>query len=108
MTTTQEPFFRARRVLLSLLIGAVIAAGSVIAYSNSERDMPSFASIIVSTISLLALPGYILSALISGNIHDANLILAGVMNLILYSGLSLWLLSWRGRRRAAGRGRPRF
>jgi hypothetical protein len=86
-----------RQLLLSLLVGAVIAAASVIAFSNSEREMPSSASIVVSTISLAAIPGYILSALISNNIHDANLILAGVMNFILYSSLSLWLLAWRSR-----------
>lgn len=101
MTTTQEPSVRARLVLLSLLIGAVIAAASIIAYSNSEREMPPSASFVVSTISLAAMPGYILSALILNNIHDANLILAGVINLILYSSLALWLLFWRRRRRMA-------
>ena len=101
MTTTQEPSVRARLVLLSLLIGAVIAAASVIAYSNYEREMPPSASFVVSTISWAVMPGYILSALILNNIHDANLVLAGVINLILYSSLALWLLSWRRKRRMA-------
>ena len=100
MTATREPHFPVRRLLLAVLIGAVIATASVIAFSNSEREMPPTISIVVSTISLAVFPGYILIAYISNNIHDANLTLAGVLNFILYGSLSLWLLSWRGRRRA--------
>jgi hypothetical protein len=103
MTVTKEPLIRTRGLLLSLLVGAGIAVASVVAFSNSEQEMPFSASAVVSTISLAALPGYILSAYVSNNIHDANLILAGVMNFILYSSLLLLLLFWRGRRRA---GRP--
>jgi hypothetical protein len=88
-----------RRLLLSLLIGALIATASVIAFSNSEQGLPLWASIIVSTISLAVFPGYILSAYISNNIHNANPILAGTLNFLLYSSLSLGLLSWRTRRK---------
>jgi hypothetical protein len=42
---------------------------------------------------------YVLSATISGNIHDANLILAGLINFILYSGIVLWLIIRRSRKR---------
>lgn len=103
MTEIKEPLIRVRRLPLSLLVGAGIAVASVVAFSNSEQEMPFLASIVVSTISLAVLPVYILSAYISSNIHDANLILAGVMNFILYSSLLLLLLSWRDRRSA---GRP--
>jgi hypothetical protein len=50
--------------------------------------MPVIANIAVSTISLAALPGYILSAYLSNNIHDANLILAGIINFFLYGSLT--------------------
>jgi hypothetical protein len=85
-----------------MLVGTVASGASAAAYVNSERTMPVVANIAVSTISLPVFPGYILSAYISNNIHDANLILAGFINFILYGGLSLWLLTWRNRKRSAG------
>jgi carbon starvation protein CstA len=105
MAETRGPLIGVRLLLLSLVVGAVIAVVSVIAFSNSEQELPFAVSIVVSTISLAALPGYILSAYVSNNVHDANLILAGAMNFILYSGLLLLLLSWRSRRRADRRRR---
>jgi hypothetical protein len=86
-----------------MLAGAVISGASAVAYVNSERQMPVIANIAVSTISLAVFPGYILSAYISNNIHDANLILAGIINFLLYGSLSLGLLTWRNRRRLAAR-----
>jgi high-affinity Fe2+/Pb2+ permease len=100
MSASKQSKFRARPLLLSILTGAVIAVASAVAYSNSGQQMPVVANIAVSTISLAVFPGYILSAYISNNIHDANLILAGFINFILYGGLSLWLLTWRDRRRS--------
>ena len=84
-----------------MLSGAMISGASVISYVNSGRNMPLVANIAVSAISLAVFPGYILSAYLSNNIHDANLILAGIINLLLYSGLSLWLISRRSRKRSA-------
>jgi hypothetical protein len=95
--------FEARQLLLSVVVGAVISCASVIAYINSERDMPFLANIVISTVSLLAIPGYTLSAYISGNIHNANLILAGTINFILYSGLVLCLIIRRSRKRRFAR-----
>jgi hypothetical protein len=95
--------FQVHRLLLAMLAGAVISGASAVAYVNSERQMPVVANITVSTISLAVLPGYILSAYISNNIHDANLILAAVINFLLYGSLSLWLLTWRSRRKSAAR-----
>lgn len=65
--------------------------------------MPVVANIIVATASLAGLPGYILTAYITNNIHNANLILAGVINFFLYGGLTLWLLTWRRRKKLAAR-----
>jgi hypothetical protein len=65
--------------------------------------MPAIANIAVSTIALAVFPGYILCAYISNNIHDANLILAGVINFFLYGSLTLWLLTWRSRRKLVAR-----
>lgn len=96
MSESKRSTSQTHRLLLAMLAEAVASAA---AYVNSERQMPFLANIAVSTISLAVFPGYILSAHISNNIHDANLILAGFVNFILYGGVSLWLLTWRNRRR---------
>lgn len=90
-----------RQMLLSVFVGAVRSCTSTIAYSNSGQNIPFMANTIVSAIALPVIPGYVLSAYILNNIHDANLILAGAINFFLYGGLSLWLISWRSRRRSA-------
>jgi hypothetical protein len=99
MNGSMRLFFQARHLLLSSLVGALIAAASSIAYVNSERTLPSIIGIVISTVSLAFIPGYILCALLTNNIHDANVLLAAVMNFVLYSGLLLWILSLRSRRR---------
>jgi hypothetical protein len=103
MSKSERSSFDARQLLLSVLVGAVISVASVIAYTNSERDMPFLANFVISTVSLAAIPGYILSAYISGNIHNANLIIAGTINFIIYSGLVLWLINRRSRKRRFAR-----
>jgi hypothetical protein len=90
-----------RDMLLSMLIGAVLSCASAVAYSNSGQNVPFVAQIVISAIALPVIPGYVLSAYISNNIHDANLFLAGVINFLLYGSLSLWLFTWRSRRRLA-------
>jgi high-affinity Fe2+/Pb2+ permease len=102
MSENKQSTFQARLLLLATLTGAVISIVSAVAYPHSGQEMPVVANIIVATASLAVLPGYILSAYISNNIHDANLILAGVINFLLYSGLTLWLLTWRSRRKSGG------
>jgi hypothetical protein len=103
MNASKRSTFPTHRLLMAMLVGAVISGASAVAYINSERQMPVIANIAVSTISLAVFPGYILSAYISNNIHGANLILAGVINFLLYGSLSLWLLTWRSRRKLAAR-----
>ncbi len=100
MSTSKRSAFQTHPLLLAILAGALISGASSVAYMNSGRDMPVIINFAVSTISLAVFPGYILSAYISNNIHDANLILAGFINFSLYGSLSLWLLTWRSRRRA--------
>lgn len=103
MSATNRYTFQVHRMLLAMLTGAVLSGASAVAYVNSEQDMPAIANIAVSTISLAAFPGYILSAYASNNIHNANLILAGIINFLLYGGLTLWLLTWRSRRKLVAR-----
>jgi hypothetical protein len=91
--------FQTRHLLLASLGGALIAAASGIAYINSELAVSPIIGFVISTISLASIPGYILCALLTNNIHDANLLLAGVMNFVLYGSLLLWLLSLRSRRK---------
>jgi hypothetical protein len=103
MNASKRSTSQTHRLLLAMLAGAVISGASAVAYINSERQMPVLANIAVSTVSLAVLPGYILSASISNNIHNANLVLAGIINFLLYSSLSLWLNTWRNRRKLAAR-----
>ena len=99
MSGSKQSAIQTRDVLPAVLVGAVLSVASAIAYSNSGQSVSSATQIIISAIALPIVPGYVLSAYISGNIHDANLILAGVINFILYGGLTLWLLTWRSRRK---------
>src|ERR1700722_149737 len=97
MSGNKRSTFKAGELLIAILAGAVISGASVIAYINSGQEMPIAANIVVSMFALAAMPGYIVSAYITNNVHAANLILAGSINFILYAGLSLWLLSRRRR-----------
>jgi hypothetical protein len=97
MSESKPSVFQSRLLILSILIGAVISGAGVIAFINSGRDLSFVANIVVSTISLAALPGYILTALITGNIHDANLVLAAFINCILYSAVTLHLMIRKNR-----------
>jgi hypothetical protein len=87
-----------RQLLLSLLVGALIAAASSIAYVNSGQEMPFVANIAVSMIALAVFPGYILSAYLTNNIHDASLIIAAFINCALYSAVCLYLMVLKNRR----------
>src|SRR5580704_6587638 len=100
-SSRKQSIFQPRPLIQATFAGALISVVSAVAYPHSGQEMPIVANIIVATASLAVLPGYILSAYISNNIHNANLILAGVINFFLYGGLSLWLLTWRSRRRSA-------
>jgi hypothetical protein len=102
MSAIERPSFQARRLLLATLAGAAVSGASTIAYVNSEQQVHVLANIAIGTIAMFIFPGYLVSAYIT-NIHDANLILAGVVNFILYGGLSLWLLTWRSKRKLAAR-----
>jgi hypothetical protein len=99
MEGTKRLSLQARHVLQSSLAGTLIAVAGSIAYVNSERALPSIIGIVISTISLAFIPGYILCALLTNNIHDANVLFAAAINFLLYSGLLLWLLSMRTRRK---------
>jgi len=99
MSRGQKSEFQWRLLLPSILVGALISVASAIAFINSARELPFIANIVVSTISLAALPGYILTALITGNIHDANLVLAALINCVLYSTVTLRLMIRKNRKR---------
>jgi hypothetical protein len=77
----------------------LIAGASVIAYINSERDVPFAAAIALSILTAFVFPGYILGAYISNNIHNANLILAALINWVLYSAIILWVVVRKSRKR---------
>jgi amino acid transporter len=91
--------FQTRQLLWSLLVGGLIAGASVIAYINSERDVPFAATIALSILTAFVFPGYTLSAYISNNIHNANLILAALINWVLYSAIILWVVVRKSRKR---------
>jgi hypothetical protein len=101
MSDNRQPKLRIRQMFIAIFVGAAIACASAIAYSNSEQNIPFVPNMVVSAIALPVVPGYVLSAYIFHNIHDANLIFAGTINFFLYGGLSLWLMFRRGRRRSA-------
>jgi hypothetical protein len=98
MKESKSSNLQVRQLLLSTVVGAMISSASTIAFMNSERKMWMIANIAVSTVSLAVIPGYILSAYFSGNIHNANLILAGAVNFIIYSSLVLLLIVRRSRK----------
>jgi hypothetical protein len=98
-----RPALQTRQLLLALLVSALIAGASASAYINSELEMPFAAYTVVSTLTLFVFPGYILSAYISNNIHNANLILAAFINWVLYSAVILGLVVRKNRKGKIGR-----
>ena len=90
----------ARDSLLPLVVGALIACGSMVPILIGEgSDLPTYASVPLNAIGLLAMPGVFLSLVLTGSAHDPKLILATVLNAALYASLFAWVRAYRRRRR---------
>ena len=90
----------ARALLVPLAVGAMIACGSMVPILIAEgSDLPVYVSASLGAIGLLAMPGVILSLVLTGSTHDPKLVLATVLNAVLYAGLFSWVRAYRRRKR---------
>lgn len=89
-----------RLMISSISIGVAITIISAIPYNVPDQRLPSYVADILEVISIAFMPGHILSAFCSNSAHNPNLILAVVINSVLYGTLAVWLLSRLSRRRS--------
>ena len=69
-------------------------------YLVPERlETPAYVSVPLAVVSIVAMPGVMLSMVLAGNTHDPKLPLAVILNAILYAGFFYWMANWRERRR---------
>jgi hypothetical protein len=88
--------------LIPMGIGAVIACVSMIPILVGEGpSRPAYVSVPLGAIGLLAMPGVILSLVLTGSTHDPKLVLATVVNFVLYAALFSWLRTYRRRKQAS-------
>jgi len=93
----------ARDLLIPVAVGAMIACGSMVPILILEGpDLSVYVTAPLGAIGFLAMPGVILSLVLTGSTHDPKLILATVLNAILYAGLFLCVRAYRRRKRKAG------
>lgn len=86
--------------LVPLAIGAMIACVSMIPILIGEgRDLPAYISVPLNAIGLLAMPGVFLSLVLTGSAHDPKLVLATILNAVLYAGIISWVRTYRRRKR---------
>lgn len=88
-----------RALLVPLAVGVMIACGSMIPILIGEGpDLPAYAAVPLNAIGLLAMPGIYLSLILTGSVHDPKLVLATVLDAVLYAGLFAWVRAYRKRR----------
>lgn len=87
-------------LLLPLVVGAIIACGSLISLLIKEGpDLPAYVSIPLGVTGILAMPGLILSLILTGSLHDPKLVLGTVLNCIMYAALFSASRAYRKRKR---------
>jgi hypothetical protein len=80
-----------------LMVGIVVACLTMVPILIGEgRDLPAYASVPLNVIGFFAMPGVFLSLILTGSAHDPKLVLATVLNAVLYTALFAW---WRAHRR---------
>lgn len=73
-----------REVLLSLALGPLVAGVTMLPYHIPERlNVPVYVSVPLAVISLIAMPGVMLSMVLTGSTHDPQFLLAGVINAVI-------------------------
>jgi len=86
--------------LIPLAVGAIVACISMVPILIGEgRDLPAYASVPLNVIGFFAMPGVFLSLVLTGSAHDPKLVLATVLNAVLYAGLFAWVRAYRKRKR---------
>ena len=91
-----------RLVLKSLAIVALIAGTTMLPYMIPERPMvPVYVSVPLAAISLVSMPGVMLSMALTGSTHDPKLLLAWIINTVLYGAACYWVAILRRRKRLA-------
>ena len=89
-----------RTPLWPLAVGALVAGVTMLPYLVPERPaMPVYVSVPLAVVSIVAMPGIMLSMVLSGSTHDPKLLLAAILNAALYGGLFYWIANRRRRRR---------
>ncbi len=80
--------------LIPLVFGATVACVTMVPILVRERtDLP------LNVIGFFAMPGVFLSLVLTGSAHDPKLLLATVLNAVLYAGLFAWVRAYRKRKR---------
>jgi hypothetical protein len=86
--------------LIPLALGVIVAGVTMVPILIGQgQDLPHYASVPLNVIGLFAMPGVFLSLVLTGSAHDPKLILATVLNAVLYAGLFAWVRAYRKRKR---------
>jgi hypothetical protein len=89
-----------RELLWPLAVGALVAGVTLIPYLVPERsEIPAYVSVPLAAVSLISMPGVMLSMVLTGSTHDPKLLLAGVINAVLYWSVFYWIATRRRRKR---------
>jgi len=90
---------RLQGLLVPLLVGTVVACVTMVPILIGEgRDLPTYASVPLNVIGFFAMPGVFLSLILTGSAHDPKLVLATVLNAVLYAALFAWWRAYRKRK----------
>jgi hypothetical protein len=89
----------AKALLVRLAVGAIACISMVPILIGEGPDLPAYASVPLNAIGLLAMPGVFLSLVLTGSARDPKLVLATVLNALLYAGLFAWVRAYRKRKR---------
>jgi hypothetical protein len=69
-------------------------------YLVPERPgIPVYVSVPLALVSIVAMPGIMSSMVLTGSTHDPKLLLAAILNAVLYGGLFYSIANRRRRRR---------
>jgi len=80
-----------------LVMGTVVACVTMVPILIGP-DLPTYAAVPLNVIGFFAMPGIFGSLALTGSAHDPKLVLATVLNAVLYTSLFAWVRAYRRRR----------